>query len=771
MLDILEINTWKKSFGLLPIHLNPIETDKKFLMLNGAYGNFCLNFSNEEEDSSIYFSESWSSDTKNYILVKDENVKIYNWIKRNPESINKQAIEENFDKFYTYLLHGSYKTQNDPVPFIIDCFRSLRNLTQESINPKEALNLLFVLLISIEENYNEIDIDKWNINTFSVPYQFDFFITRMREGFRSIKPRLDLILRHISGSLFQEAHKEVLYFNPQRDLFGGVSSNLSIKESIYTSIHYTPQFLARSIVENALNILDLTKHSLKIFDPACGSSEFLIETLKQLKNRGFSGNISIIGWDTSESAISTSIFLLNYENRTQWSNKLNISITLVEDSLCRDWDNDYDLILMNPPFVSWELLKVKIAKDAIHETLKNVLNSNGRPNQAAAFFYKSVQHIANDGVLGCLLPTSIFTFDGYKKLRKAVEEFLNIHFIAKLGNFIFEDALTDVSFFIGKKPKTLFIPRLLWSKNERGIVEDALRDLRKIQYNKEFTVDDKRYSIYQPPFFPIVADTWKIISFRENKFFEKMERLIAEDKLVRVSNIFNVKQGIRQGKKDIFKITVREFELLDDGEKKLFRPVVDNDSIKNGKLYLKKYIWYPYNENGMIFKNEEHLESVNFFQNKIKVFEDQLKLRSGINEWWGLTRPRNWQFSKYPKLVSTEFGKSDSFAFDKVGDYVVERGNAWIPKKEFCQEDFYFYLALFTSNLFENLLSIYSKQILSGWYLGKEDTKNIPIPDVHLSEVRSAFYYTKLVEYGKELEEGNVYVKPVIDEILSKYIY
>jgi len=165
-----------------------------------------------------------------------------------------------------------------------------------------------------------------------------------------------------------------------------------------------------------------------------------------------------------------------------------------------------------------------------------------------------------------------------------------------------------------------------------------------------------------------------------------------------------------------------------------------------------------------------------FYSNVLELKEEVLAKRSGINkdEWWGLTRPRNWQFEEEPKLVSSEFGKSDSFAFDKKGVFVVERGNAWIPKKNFEEiEDYYFYLAVFSSSFFDELLSIYSKQLAGGrWYdLGKLHTKHIPIPNVHSSEVRISEGYAKLVEIGKELSEGNLYLKSISDEILTKLFY
>lgn len=82
-------------------------------------------------------------------------------------------------------------------------------------------------------------------------------------------------------------------------------------------------------------------------------------------------------------------------------------------------------------------------------------------------------------------------------------------------------------------------------------------------------------------------------------------------------------------------------------------------------------------------------------------------------------------------------------------------------------------MALFNSSFFDNLLSIYSKQLAGGkWYdLGKKYTKNIPIPNVYMDEVRNSEGFQRLVEIGKELSEGNTYTKSVSDNILEKYFY
>jgi type I restriction-modification system DNA methylase subunit len=764
---------WYQQFGLYPMLMKPNDSKNKFLMLNGGNNDFCLqtdNIDNERDARHIFFSESWSTNTKNFLVISNDKLYVYNWMNNKTDDYVLEKIEKNPSNFYNYLSLQSYKTSNDAVPYIISIFRELRNLTGKK-EPVEALNLLFRLLISIEDDYTKINTSRWEITDSIVPSNFDHYVERIKRGVNSIFPDRDLILRHVSGILFQEAHKEVIYFDPQLDLFGGISDKIKVKEEFYSSVQYTPQYLARSIVENCLKQLDLKyKKSIKIFDPACGSSEFLIETLKQLKNANYQGKVKMIGWDTSSSAICTSKFLLKYEQLTQWGDtNLEFEIKQVADSLAEQWDNDYDLIVMNPPFVSWELLKNKDSRDAISEVLGSIIE--GRPNQAAAFFYKATKSLEINGVLGCVLPYIIFTSDSYLKLRNGIKEELSLNLLAKLGNYVFESVLTDVSFFIGKKTTSPILPKLIWSKNEKEITSEALLNLRKMEAANQIAIDEKKYNIFTPSRFPIVSDSWKIISIKEEKFLNDVKRFVSDEQLTVVSDIFTVQQGIRQGKKDVFKIKKEEYKLYPKYEKEFFRPVVDNDAIKDGQLFDNRYIWYPYNQFGLIFKNEREMKNINFFNNKIKPFKSDLKKRAGIQEWWGHTRPRNWQFEKKMKLVSTEFGKSDSFAIDKNGKFVVERGYAWIPKKIFVIDDYYYYLSIFSSDIFDFLLSIYSKQLAGGnWYdLGAKYTKNIPIPNVFLQNERESERYFRLVELGKELENGNLFVKHAINDVAKTY--
>ena len=765
-IDLRNINTWKQHLGHLPILFNPKENLERFLMLNGGQGDFCLQTFTENDDTDLLNQYSWSTNTKNYLVVVNHYIKIINWYDNNTEKIEVSKIQTagNFEYLYRYLKSKSFKTQSDVIPVIIDIFRQLRGLTLEKQTPIEAINLLFTLLISLEEDYTNIDIAKWNINEINIPNQFEHYTNQLQKGVKSIKPNLDLILRHISGSLFQEAHKEVIYFDPQLQLWG-TSSKLQSKRSSYSSIHYTPQYIARTIVENCLKDIDLTKANLRILDPSCGSSEFIIEVLKQLKNLKYAGSITVKGYDTSEIAIKTSKFLLQYENRTQWDNKLNIDdISLVDDALTVHWGNDNDIIVMNPPYVSWELLKNKADKDNVTETLGKFL-SKGKPNQASAFFYKASISLNDDGALGCIIPSSIFTNDTYLKLRDEVQQQLTIKLLAKLGNFVFEDALTDVSLFIAKKPKQNLTPKLIWTKNEKGIAQDALRELRKLDSNKLVSIEEKSFSIYNPHSFPSVKDSWRIVSFNEDIFLKSLNIFVAEKKLVFIEDIFKIHQGVLLGTQDIFIISKLEFKNLPKNEQKYFRPVITSNTFKLGNN-AEEYLWYPYNNEGLMLKTENELSNISFAQNSLFPKKEILEKRKGVNLWWTLTRERKEMHKKEMRLYSNRFGNSNSFVFDATGACVVEEGNALVPRKKFEFDDFYFYLSVFSSKTFDKLLSIYSKQLAGGnWYdLGAKYTANIPIPNIKNIDKADNSLYSLLVDLGKELEKGNTYLKSSIDE-------
>ena len=756
MFDLRNISSWRKDFGLFPISIKPTNKDQ-YALLNGGQKDFCIDL-DPINDVDSFNSYAWSANTKNYLAVSANDVVIYNWLKSSIERIKISDVENNIIAFYNYLGKHSYNTGNDVIPFIINLFRKMRNITRERQSPQEALNLLYTLLASLENDLNGFDYHKWAIEQVNLPEQFEVFVDELKNGIGSAKPDLSIILRHCSGPIFQEAHRVVQTFYSDRDLFGNISSKIISLQKEYSSSHYTPQYVARSIVEQCLKHGDLTKEELRIFDPACGSAEFLTEILKQLHDKKYRGNVIIKGWDSSESAISTSRFLLNYEKENTWHQRLSFDIHSVEDSLNEDWGIDNDIILMNPPFVSWELLN-KTQREVVSECLPNV----SKPNQSVAFFKKAIDALSINGILGCVMPTSLFESEAYKCVREQLREELHSYFAGKLGNFIFDNALTDVSVYVGKKVNDILPTRLLWCRNENGVAQEALCSLRKIDASGLVEIDTEKYSIYTPIMYPDLQDSWKIISRSASLFKEKLSGALVSGRLVKLQSIFTVRQGIRTGGNDLFIINLDEYERLSTKEKSYYRKSVDNEAISYSKLDAKNYVWFPYDSSGIIVTSEDQLKlECPYTYNKLIKNRNKLESRASLSNkeyWWALSRHREWLLKNECRLVSTEFGNTKSFSLDTKGDYVIERGYAWIPKKEFKPTDYYFYLAIFSSSIFEQILSIYTRQLAGGdWYdFAAKYTNLIPIPDVFHQNLRESKIYMDLVALGKAITEDGAY--------------
>lgn len=768
MFSLNEKDTWARQAGLLPIRLDPTLRENKYIMLDGGFYDFCLDLTNSPSKREDYFSQAWSTNTKNYISLYNNDIVVYNWNLNSHSKLPVSIVNDKFEQFIQILNNNTYKTNEDLVPFIIGLFRKMRNLTCERDEPLEALNLLYKLLISINEDIYKIDCNKWNILDVNIPNQFDEFIETIRNGIRNIKPNLDLILRHCSGPLFQEAHKEVVMFNPNRDLFGNISPSLKFINEAYSSIHYTPQYLARSIVESVIKKIDLTKEKIKILDPACGSGAFLVETLKQLKELDYKGFVDIYGWDSSSSAVSTTKFLLHYEQSSQWGEEhLQYFVKDVQDSLQENWDNDYDIILMNPPFLSWELVKGNDSKDAIMHALEGV-SMKKRPNQSAAFFYKAVNSLSHEGVLGVVLPSSILLSDQYSILREKVMQTTSLQVVARLGNYIFEDALTDVSFIIAQNKIEKYIPEGIWCKNKKGVAYEVMKNWRKMKFNKQPFISTEDYSVHTAAYFPIIKDSWNIIPMKDERYLESLKEYLKLGKLKKVDDIFNIYQGLLTGRKDVFEISLSKYESLSELEKKYYRPLISSGTINDGQIKINEYIWFPYNTNGLIINDEDSLQVLPNVWEQLVKNRNELEKRTSVKKWWELTRPRTWQFNSAFRLYSTRFGNSSSFGIGDRDDYVIEEGNAFEFKHtKYLKEDYYFYLSLFSSKTFEKLLSIYSKRIMAGYDLGKIQIKDIPIIDVNTYNFRCCDEYKKMVKIGKALSLGESYMKDVIDENIS----
>jgi adenine-specific DNA-methyltransferase len=734
------IENWRNKLGLYPLSLFQ-NSKNQFILLNGSSNSFCIDFDTVNKDPRTYLNFAWSSDVESCLRIRSDNIFVYKWGKKSNgiENINTQKVYANLESFYEYLGQGQFHQENSIVQFIMRIYDRLRNLTGESDGKKSLKALLYLLAVSFEDRI--IDIRNWGLDSVGKDLLvknnttiLDELVNEFKKGiiYYDLQPNLDLILRHTSGRLFQEAHYKAL-INSQIDLWGLPSDSLIQKSNkILSGAYFTPSYITRCIVEECLYYLNLeNKNKITVFDPACGSGEFLKEAIRQLRIKGFKGIIKVIGWDISESAIDMARFILNFEKRQSEINNIDIDIQFVENSLSKEWIKDVDLLLMNPPYQSWELLDDD-QRDSVRSVLGDFYFRN--PNISSAFLWKAVKEIKNEGILGCVFPSSIFNADSYVKLRNEIANLMNHKLIGKLGNYIFYGALVDASIYIAQRTDVNIQNDkiILWSNNIKNAASNAIRGLRKHHLSSNSVINENNFSVYRNFNIGELDKPWTPVSYNSLLLKENLERQVNLGLLVKIEDLFNIRQGVRTGKNGIFLIDKSFYEQqLKSKEQKYFRPAITNDAIRNGIINVIKYIWFPYGDNIIPIKSEKdlELESGTFYKTHLYPNKNLLKKRSNIKNWWDLSRYYKWNYNKISRLVSTEFGKSDSFAFDESGEFIVERGNAWIPKVELNKEIYFAYLAIFCSPFFDEMLSVYSKQILSGYFLGNIHVKDIPIPD------------------------------------------
>ena len=467
--------------GMLSVPLLHRQTSEKehFALLNGTKNNLCLD-GKSSELSEWYRKMAWSSGNNTYIAFNNGLCHIFRFDRPQIESYDEKLVFDNTDSFFKYLGKGTSNVENSIVPYVLRTYRQIRNEIRTGNSGLDSLKALLYLL-AFSRDGEHMNLDAWGMTTEDIGiYQiidrnkWDMIAERFMNGVlftdKWLKPDIDLILRHTAGKLFEEANY-IAYLPPQLNLFPDEKIKYSY-DTMQDGAYFTPAYVARSVVEESLLNVDLAgKDRLTIFDPACGASGFIVEALRQLKKAGFDKPIRIIGWDKAETAIIMSRFVLNFEKQ-EWNDNLKIEIKHC-DSLATEnvWPQNVDILLMNPPFLSWDRMK-----DApqLREQVLQILPGIGRANLSAAFLAKAVESVSDGGVLGVVVPTRLLNDQNYEMLRNVIRDSMTLNLVGGLGSFVFENVLTYTSMVVATKERndaaTTTVLWTMWWNDEMTVV-------------------------------------------------------------------------------------------------------------------------------------------------------------------------------------------------------------------------------------------------------------------------------------------------------------
>ncbi|HEX8451234.1 MAG TPA: N-6 DNA methylase [Longimicrobium sp.] len=771
-----ELDTWKLGLGLLPVSLYGASTAPRYVLLNGAAGNFCLDLSEEGEADPR--STAWSADVRHHVRVYRGFVEVRQW-DVGPHALvrfNEAEIAGRLPEFHHLLERAApRRPEASVVAHSIKLFRRMRSVIPEG---QDALRAFLYLMASVTERDRDVvALGRWGLDESAVEAaqrigpnawaRFQEELTRPRPH-DGLVPDLHLILRHASGRLFQDAHYVATEGVLELDL--GLLPDVSpVRQGgVTTGVHFTPLSLVRTIVQEALAALDWSdaRREVTVFDPACGSGEFLREAVRQIGLHREVKRIRVIGWDHSQPAVDMARFALAWETRDLGST-CEVDVVLRDSLLgAEDWPRGVDLVLMNPPFVSWREMD-EAQRDAVSKVMREGFPA--KQDMATAFLWLAARCLGDGGVLGTVLPASFLDGTLTRPVRAAIAERMSPRLTARLGNQqLFAGALVDSGVYIGKAGGAAEPPLAVWADFRESSGPAALRHLRRLRFTRsepdlEANTETEGYSIYLAPELGTSEASWAPRP--------RSARLLmrATESLPRVSELFDVKQGTLTGLNEVF--IVRDTELAGWGEERhYFRPAILNDSIVDGVLTAKWYVFYPHGERTL--KDEPALRRAvpRYFEAVLHPNRPALQQRSGViaKRWWELTRARAWQLEPTPKLVSTYFGDTGSFAWDNADEeFVVVQGYGWNPRKRLLNlqargsvrlEPAYghAYLALLNSELFSRLLAATSNSMAGGqWNLSARFTKLLPLPELR-SEALGGSAFPLLAAIGETISVQGV---------------
>ncbi len=596
------------------------------------------------------------------------------------------------------------------------------------------------------------------------------------EPVTGLKLHPNLLIRHAAGQLYQEAHL-VLERDPQM-VFAGLAEPATPRGTPKRDARYTPPELARFLTQQVLNEVAHLDGPDKcvVLDPACGSGVFLLEALRELATRGVAAPIRLVGFDTSDIACHLARFCLREASAGDAFAPGQVSVDIRhDDALEQEWP-EADAILMNPPFISWQNMD-EAQRDATREVLGNTLT--GRANLAMPFVLKASNSLSERGALGTVLPSALLETEAGQQWRQELAEQNDLTLIGRFeGYSYFPSSAVEPSFVVFAQATQRGTTDILIAKE--GAESAGLRAFRLSQRHLDAPSGD-RWEIGGVDRDDLVSSgSWLPRSLAYLRFAERLR----DSDMPTVSDLFSVHQGARTGANDVFIIDSDEYDQLPKRERRLFRPIASNSTIRRGRIRRTEWVFFPYTERGPVLTTEEQVagKMPTFYRERLEPERERLAERYGMSDenWWLLSVPRGWQRERRQKLVTTYFGMAGSFAYDDAGDTVVVQGHYWEWQGDAAREDsdepaFYdtplpwAYLAFLNSSVFEHFLTCFCPRQRGGQFnLSQRFVGQVPLPDLSDDLRAPSSVVTHLADLGRAIHAGEFPSNEVLSEAVAE---
>jgi adenine-specific DNA-methyltransferase len=720
---------------------------KHYAMLDGRRASFACSVMDKAEiiDQENSKSWQWSADLAHHVLVTRDEVLVRSGRDSVERKFRLGSVSTRLEQFLAFLDESQASALPDIVPFLVGELRQMWAITGE----KDGLNALTAFLFALsatDGDMGRLDDPTWRSTTMSdlgidnpdLPLHWSPEMAERARGLQERSPmglRLipSLVLRHAGGRLFQEAH--AVLESVQWGLFGEHAITTA-PTYFHSGAYFTPVRIARLLADWSLRQLPTLPDVLTIADYACGSAIFLTEALRALERLEFTGAVQLIGRDRSHQAVTMAKVAVRFLERDMSSMKVSSDIRQA-DALDAEWPKA-DVILMNPPFRSWEQMNER-ERNWVHEITKGV--GRGRPDLSVGFVQQAVGALRPGGVIATLVPAGVLASDSLGRWRDTLLQTATPNLIAVLGEHgLFQHALVNVGVLALKNgpPSSEKVPlHLAWSSASDGSASRAIRGIRRSlsDYRGNYQTDD--------------VGGWSVSVTSIDSFKRRPSWLPGAGTLgpllddiqetsTTIGEMFDVHEGVKTGAKHIFLQPHSVVKALPERERSYFKEAVEGENFADGEIIPSTYLFVA---DAAWETWDDVIKAVPRFYEKYLQHEQELLGNRKADQKvkpWELTRRRTWPAGK-PRLLSKRFGLYPAFARDPRGRFAVVQAYAWVPterlKEDLSSEELRALLTAywwyFNSRVAVAVLREYCPNVAGGQLdLSRKFVRHAPLPDL-----------------------------------------
>jgi methylase of polypeptide subunit release factors len=496
----------------------------------------------------------------------------------------------------------------------------------------------------------------------------------------------------------------------------------SLSEEIKKSkgIYYTPKFIVDYILNKTLKEHDILSNPCpKILDISCGCGNFLLEAYDilyemfeyyrhELKIENIHKHIienCIYGVDIDKNAVD--ILNNSLRNKDIDSKILKSNIycfdSLNKNNLGQDvinlfWENKFDYIIGNPPYIGHKSL----GKEYKNFLLKEYSEVYRDKSDIYYCFYKRViDLLSEDGIVSIITPRYFLESISGKHLRNYI---LNNSYINEIIDFNGSNIFKNIS-----------IASCIITLSKKCITSNIdIHKLKNLKLKLNY-VDSLEYYLNDDNFYNIkikqsdLNEDW-IISNKENlDIYNKLESYGQ----YRLKDICISFQGIITGCDKAFIIDKRDTDENIE-EKNLLKNWVKNKHIKKYNLDENKKLLIYSND---IANEEEYPKSINYISNYKEKLLNRRECRKNIRKWYELQWGRQKELFERKKIMYPYKAKENRFAIDYKNSFCSADVYSFYIKEEYENEFSYEYIVgLLNSSIYDTYFKTFAKKMTSDLY-------------------------------------------------------